>query len=102
MLYMKKEVVDEKFDPSNLFFENFKYDKWYKIYKEESKSQPEETITQRVKLRRQKEDVKDLSYMQPLEVYEEKKRGKGLKVFASNQLSTRIPILSVQIKAGNN
>ena len=40
--------------------------------------------------------------MQPLEDYEEKKRGKGLKVFASNQLSTRIPILSVQIKAGNN
>ena len=33
---------------------------------------------------------------------EEAKEGKGLKIFISNKLLTRLPILLAQIKAGNN
>ena len=33
---------------------------------------------------------------------EEAKEGKGLKIFTSNKLLTRLPILLAQIKAGNN
>ena len=36
--------MDEKYDPSNLFIKGLNNNKWYKIYKEESKSQSEETI----------------------------------------------------------
>ena len=47
---------------------------------EKSKSQSEETIAERVKLRRQKTDDEDLSDMPPLESDEEEvKEGKGLK-----------------------
>ena len=63
----KKEEIDENYDPSNLFLEGFEYDKWHKIYKEETKSQSEGTIAERVKLRRQKADDDDLSDMPPLE-----------------------------------
>ena len=31
-------------DPRNLFLKGFKYDKQYKIYKEDSKSQPEKLL----------------------------------------------------------
>ena len=50
------------------------------VHKGESKSQLEETIEERVKLRRQKEGVKDLSDIPSLEGYEEVKEGKGLKI----------------------
>ena len=60
--------MDEKYDPSNLFIKGLKYDNWYKIYKEESKSQAEETIAERVKA-----DDEDLSNMPPLEGNEESK-----------------------------
>ena len=71
--------------------------------KKKSKSQSEETITERVKLRRQKADDKDLSDMPPLEGEEEEvKEGKGLKTLASNNLLTRLPTLLAQIKAGNS
>ena len=33
---------------------------------------------------------------------EEIKEGKGLKILTQNKLLTRIPILLIQIKAGNN
>ena len=33
---------------------------------------------------------------------EEVKEGKGLKILTPNKLLTRLPVLSVQIKAGNN
>ena len=48
----EKEDIDKKYDPSNLFLKVYKYDEWYKKDEEKSKSQPEETITERVKLRR--------------------------------------------------
>ena len=47
-------------------------DRWKKIYKGKSKSQPEETISERIKLRRQKADDKYLSDMPPLEGDEER------------------------------
>ena len=40
--------------------------------------------------------------MLPLEGDEEVKKGKGLKIPTPNKLLTRLPILLVQIKAGNN
>ena len=115
---MKKEEIDEKYDPSNLFIKSFKYDKWYKICKEESKSQLEETIAKRVKA-----DDEDLSNMSPLEDDEEKVKlepeetiaervklnprerkneGKGLKILTPNKLLTKRPILLAQIKSGKN
>ena len=81
---------------------------WYKIYKEESKSQLEETTAERVKA-----DDEDLSNMPPLENDEEevklkpeetiakrvklnpwkrKNGGTGLKILTPNKLLTRYPI----------
>ena len=40
--------------------------------------------------------------MPPLEVDEEVKEGKGLKVLTRNKLLTRLLILLAQIKTGNN
>ena len=53
---------------------------------EEVKSEPEETITKRVKLNSKKE----------------KKKGKWLKILTPLKLLTRLSILLAQIKAGNN
>ena len=83
-------MIDEKFDPSNLFLKGFKCNKWYEIYKKESKSHPEESIAEKVKLKRQKED---LSGIPPLEGYEEMKEEKVLKMLTTNKLLTRLPIL---------
>ena len=52
----------------------------------EVKLDPEETITERIKLN-------------PLK---RKLTGKGLKALTPNKLLTRLPILLAQIKAGNN
>ena len=54
--------MDKKYHPSNLIIKDIRYDKWYKIYKEVSKPQLEETIAERVK-----SDDEDLSNMAPLE-----------------------------------
>ena len=90
-------------DTSNLLLKSFKYDKWYEIYKEESKPQPEKTIPERVKLRRQKADDEDLPPMPPLEGDEEEvKEGKRLKILTPNKLLTRLLILLAQTKAGSN
>ena len=49
------------------------------------------------------EDEDDLPQIAPLERDEEQVKGeKGLKIFTPNKLLTRLPILFVQIKAGNN
>ena len=97
-----------------------RFTKLRKEGEEKSKSQPEETIAERVKLRRQKADRKDLTGMLslegnddsdefidipdmlPLEGDEEVKEGKGLKILTPNRLLTRLPILFAQRKAGNN
>ena len=47
-------MIDEKFDPSNLFLKGFKCNKWYEIYKKESKSHPEESTAEKVKLKKTK------------------------------------------------
>ena len=52
--------MDKKYDPSNLFNKGPKYNEWYKKDKEKSRSQPEETIAERIKLRKEKADDKDL------------------------------------------
>ena len=69
---------------------------WLKRIKTEGievKSEPEETIAERLKL----------SDTVPLEGDEEEvKEGKGLKNLTPNKLLTRLPILLTQIKAGNN
>ena len=115
----EKEKMSEKYNPKNLLL---KGQKFIELKKEEkSKSQPEETIVERVKLRKQKEDDKDfldmslpstnddsdefidISDMPPLESDEEEvKEGKGLKILTPNKLLTRLPISLVQVKAGNN
>ena len=76
--------------------------KWYKKVEEKSKSQPEKTIAERVKLRRLKADDEDLSNIPPLEGDEEVKEGNGFKILTPNKLLTRLPILLAQIEAGNN
>ena len=48
----EKEEIDKKYDPSNLFLKFYIYDEWYEKDEEKSKSQPEETIAERVKIRR--------------------------------------------------
>ena len=44
----KKEEIDFKYNPSNIFIKGFKCHKWYKVY-EKSKSKPEETTDGTVK-----------------------------------------------------
>ena len=62
----EKEEMNERYDPSNAFLKNYKYDEKYKKNEEKSKSQPEETIAERVKLGRQKTNDEYLSDMSPL------------------------------------
>ena len=76
ILQIKKEEIDKKYDPSNLYLKGYKYDEWYKKDEGKSKSKPEETIAKREKLRRQKADDEDLLDMSPLEGDEEVKQGK--------------------------
>ena len=91
--------------------------KGQRFIEEKSKSQPEESIAERVKLRRQKaydkelfhtsshftDENNDIPDMPPLEGDEEEvKEGKGLKILTPNKLLTRLPTLLAQIKAGNN
>ena len=103
--------MDKKYDPSNLFIKGYKCDEWYKKDEEKNKSQPEETIAERVKLKPLKRKVqKHLMIQQksvkppkpPLEVDEEVKEGTGLKILTPNKLLATLPILLAQIKAGNN
>ena len=102
--------MDKKYDPSNLFINGYKYDKWYKKDEEKRKTKLEETIAERVKLRKQKADDKDLSDMPPLVVdedisdipplegdEEQVKHRKGLKIFNSKQT---IDFQLEQIKTG--
>ena len=82
-------------------------DQRFNEYEEKSKSQREETIAKRVKLRRQKADDSyqfiDIAIMPLLEGdKEEVKEGKRLKSLARNKLLTRLPILLAQVKARNN
>ena len=50
----KKEQMNEICYPCNLFLKGYKYDEWYRKDQEKSKSQLEETIAERVKLRRRR------------------------------------------------
>ena len=63
--------MDKKYDPSNLLIKGYRFIDSKKGNKEKSKSQPEKTIAESVKLRRQKADDKDLSNMPPIEGNEE-------------------------------
>ena len=49
-----------------------------------------------------KSESVDLSDMPPMEGDEEEIKEKWLKLLTPNKLSTRLPILLAQIKAGNN
>ena len=110
-----EERMGKKYVPKNLLI------KGQRFIEEKNKSQLENTITEKVKLRKQQKpddkDLTDTSLLEgddsdqfinipdipPLEGDEEEaKERKGLKIFTSNKLLTRLPILLAQIKAGNN
>ena len=63
----KKEQMNKKYDPNNLLIKGYKFIDSKKVDEEKSKSQPEETIAERVKLIRQKADDKDLTDTSSLE-----------------------------------
>ena len=96
---VKKEMMDKKY---NLFLKGYKYDEWNKTNEEKSKLQPEETIAERLKLRRQKAGDEDLSDMPPLEGDEEVKEEKTLNILTRNELSIKLPISLAKIKTGNS
>ena len=112
----EKEKMGEKYNPSNLLVKGHRFIESKKEDKEKSKSRPEETIAEKVKLRRQtvdddisslevddSDEFIDIPDMPPLEGNEEEvRKGKGLKILTLNKLLTRLPILLAQIKAGNN
>ena len=105
----QKEKIGEKYNPKNLLLKGQRFIESKK--EEKSKSHLEETITERVKLRRQKACDKDSSDPTPEGYYsdefidmpqlegdeKEVKEGKGLKVLTPNRLLTRLPILLAQI-----
>ena len=74
------------------------------LNEEKSKSQPEETIAERLKLmpRERKSDSTTKKSVIPPVWPQEVKEGKVLKIVTPNNLLTRPPILLAQIKAGNN
>ena len=78
--------MDKNYNPSNLFNKGPKYNEWYKKDKEKSRSQPQETIAERIKLRKEKADDEDLSQMLPLEGDKEVKEEKELKILTPNKL----------------
>ena len=101
----KRKKIEFKYNPKDLFIGGYDYSMWsvdkdQSIDKEESedlppmpllegdeeevKLEPEETIAERVKI-----NTKKIA-------------GKGLKVLTPSKLLTRLSILLVQIKAGNN
>ena len=109
-----EERMGKKYVPKNLLI------KGQRFIEEKNKSWPENTIAEKVKLRKQKrpddKDLTDTSSLEgddpdefinirdipPLEGDEkEAKGGKGLKTFTSNKLLTRLPILLAQTKVGN-
>ena len=111
--------MGEKYNPKNLLLKGQRFIELKAEWK--SKSQPEESITERVKLRRQKAYEKDLLDRSlpstdenndgsdklidfpPLKSdKEELKERKNLKTLIPTILLTRPPILLAQVKARNN
>ena len=80
---MVKEKSESKYDPKQLCLKVYNYDDLFE----------NEALT---------DSEKSLSDMPPLEGDEETKRGKELKILTPSKLLTRLPILTAQIKAGNN
>ena len=76
-----------------LVIKGYKLKVSHKKDEEKSKSQPEKTIAERVKLRRQIADDKDLPEMLQLKVDEEVREGTGLKLLNPNKLLTILPML---------
>ena len=77
----------------------------------ESEQKFEESIGERVKLKRQKadndEEKPDATNMSELETKESaeqrrNKKGQGLKILTPNQMLSRLPISLAQLKAANN
>ena len=83
------DKLNQKFKLINLKLKDYDYDGW---------STEEELDNKRLE-----GDEEGLNYLPPQEdVEEEVKEEKGMKILTSNKLSTRLPILLAQIKAGNN
>lgn len=72
----EKEDIDKKYDVSKLLTTGYRFNLSTKKDEQKSKSEPEETDHEIVKLTRQKADDKDLSDLLPLEGYEEVKEEK--------------------------
>ena len=99
----------EKYNPNNnLLNKTQRFIESKKDDEEKSKSQPEESIAERVKLRRQKADNDSDEFINILDMpsleddEEEIKEEKKLKILTPKQLLTRPPTLLAQAKAGNN
>ena len=85
----KIDKLNQKFKPINLKLKGYDYNGWF----------TEEELDDK----RLEGDEEELDYLPPQEDDEEKvKEQKGTKTLTSNKLSTRLPILLAQIKAGNN
>ena len=101
--HIKNEKMDIKYNPRNFFLKVLDIIYWKKKDEEKSKSQLEESIAKREKLRRQKVNGKDSSDMPSRNCGKEKlKEIKGLKILIPSKLLTWLPILLVQLKVGNN
>ena len=99
----------EKYNPNNnLLNKTQRFIESKKEDEDKSKSQPEESIAERVKLRRQKADNDSDEFINILDMpsleddEEEIKEEKKLKILTPKQLLTRPPTLLAQAKAGNN
>ena len=88
---VKRKKMNHEYEPEKLFLKAYNYNSWYES--EESTVKEEST---------DKEKSVDLSDVPSLEDDEEVKQGKVLKILTPNKLLTRLPILLVQIKAGND
>ena len=94
----KIRKLGDKYDPEELFLGGYDYSVWPEN-KEESIDKEESTDKEELI---DKEELTDVSKMLPPEGDEEVREGRELKILTTNKLSTRLPILLTQMKAGNN
>ena len=80
---VKKDKYNKKNNPKNFKLEDYDYHGW---------------LTEEEEL----DDEEKLGGMPPIEGDEEVKEGKGLKILTPKKLLTRLPILSAEVKSGNN
>ena len=88
----KIKKMDPKYEATNLMLNTYDYKVWF----------AEKEFDDLTLKGDEKEELDNVLSMPPLEEDEEVKEGTGCKVLTAKKTLTRLPVLSAQVKAGNN